>query len=60
MAQPSESDIETVISITGFSDRNVIAQALRSKKNSVEEVMNDYFDSPDNVSPANLLSPRSC
>jgi hypothetical protein len=57
MAQPSESNIEMVISITGLSDRNVIAQALRSKNNNVEEVVNDYFDSPERVSLLSLPSP---
>ncbi|KAK0626608.1 hypothetical protein B0T14DRAFT_110375 [Immersiella caudata] len=50
MAQPSESDIVTVMSITGLSDRSVIVQALQSKDNNVEAVMNDYFDSPENFS----------
>jgi hypothetical protein len=55
MAQPSESDIEMVMSITGFSDRHIVTAALQAKNNNVEAVMNEYFDSPERVSVTDLL-----
>jgi len=58
MAQPTEIAIQTVIDITGFEDKQIVASALQAKNNNVEAVMNDYFDSPDRVGLAgySLLS----
>jgi len=50
MAQPSDDDINTVIDIIGVSDRGLVRSALQAKNNSIEAVMNDYFDSPESVS----------
>ncbi|KAK0651899.1 hypothetical protein B0T16DRAFT_454314 [Cercophora newfieldiana] len=47
MAQPSEGDIETVMSITGLGDRALVASALKAKNNNVEAVVNGYYDNPE-------------
>ncbi|KAB5575793.1 hypothetical protein GE09DRAFT_1053294 [Coniochaeta sp. 2T2.1] len=44
MAQPSDGDIDTVIAFTEFSDRNLIASALKAKNNNVTQVVNEILD----------------
>ncbi|KAK3308580.1 uncharacterized protein B0T15DRAFT_111614 [Chaetomium strumarium] len=43
---PAE-DIETVATITSFSDHGIISNALRSLGGNVDSVINAYFDEPD-------------